>query len=202
MSGSSSSGWIGRDLLPAVLTVGVVVVGVHAHRAGAVQRQDGDDVLEAGGLHASQQIAHGAAVELEHAEGVAAREEFVGRRVVERQSVEVEIDPAVGLDVLDRVTDDREVAQPQEVHLEQADGLTRRVVPAGDDRAVLRTLPHRDRVHQRLGRHDHRAGVHARVTDQAFETLRGLVDLRDVRVRVDERAHLGGFLVPLVARDR
>ncbi len=43
--------------------------------------------------------------------------------------IHVQVDTAVGLDVLQRVTDDGEVAQTQEVHLEQPDGLTRRVVP-------------------------------------------------------------------------
>ncbi len=38
------------DRLPVVLAVGVVVVGVHAHRARPVQRDDRDDVLEAGRL--------------------------------------------------------------------------------------------------------------------------------------------------------
>ena len=72
-----------RDGLAAVLAVGVVVVGVHAHRAGPVQREHRDDVLEAGGLHPPKQIAHRTAVELEYAEGVAAGEQFVGRRIVQ-----------------------------------------------------------------------------------------------------------------------
>ncbi len=186
------------DGLAAVLAVGVVVVGVHAHRAGAVQREHRDDVLEAGGLHAAQQIAHRSAVELEHPERVAAGEQFVGRRIVERQRLQHQVDSAVGLDVLQRVADDRQVAQPEEVHLQQADGLARRVVPAGDDRAVLRPLPQRDRVDQRLGAHDHRAGVHAGVADQALQSAGGLVDGADVGVGVDQAADLGGLLVPLV----
>lgn len=177
----------GFDLLPPVLAVGVVVVRVHAHRTGPVQREHRDDVLETGGLHAAQQVAHRAAVELEHAESVSAREQFVRGRVVEREGVEIEIDPPpVRLDVVDGVTDDGEVPQSEEVHLQQADGLARRVVPAGDDGAVLGALPHGNRIHQRFGRHDDRAGVDAGVTDQALEPLGRLVDLRDVRVGVDE----------------
>ncbi len=186
------------DLLPTVLAVGVIVVRVHAHRTRPVQGQDGDDVLEAGGLHTAEQIAHGAAVELEDAESVSARKQVEGRRVVERECVEVDVDAAVGLDVVDGVADDGEVSQTQEVHLEQADGLARRVVPAGDDRAVLRTLPHRNGVGERLGGHDDRAGVHACVADQALEALGRLVDGRDVGVGVDQRSNLDGFLVALV----
>ena len=188
------------DGLATVLAVGVVVVGVHAHRAGPVQRDDRDDVLEPGGLHAAQQVAHRPTVELEHAERVAAAEQLVGGRIVERDRVEVEVDAPVGLDVLECVADDRQVPQPEEVHLQQADGLARRVVPAGDDRAVLRPLPQRDRVDERLGAHDHGAGVHARVADQALQAAGRLVDGPDVRVGVDEPADLGGLLVPLVVR--
>ena len=80
------------DRLAAVLAVGVVVVGVQPHRTGPVERENRDDVLELGGLHAPQQVAHRAAVELEHAEGVAAAEQLVGGVVVERQRLQVDVD--------------------------------------------------------------------------------------------------------------
>ena len=63
-------------------------------------------------------------------------EQLVGRRVVERQVLEDQRLAAVGLDVVQRVVEDREVAQPEEVHLDQAERLARRVVELGDDRAV------------------------------------------------------------------
>ncbi|CPU61170.1 Uncharacterised protein [Mycobacteroides abscessus] len=112
--------------------------------------------------------------------------------------VQVQIDTAVGLDVVQGVADDREVAQAQEVHFQQADGLTRRIVPAGDDGAVLGTLPQRDGVGQRLRAHDDRAGVHTGVADQALQTKRCLVDVAHIRIGIDQGAHLGGLLVPLV----
>ena len=186
------------DRLPVVLAVGVVVVGVHAHRSRPVQRQHGDDVVELGGLHAAQQIAHRPAVELEHAQGVAAAQQLVGELVVERHRFQVEVNSPVGLDVFQRVADDRQVAQAQEVHLQQADGLARRVVPAGDDGPVLRSLPQRDGLGQRLAAHDHRARVHAGVADQALQAARRLVDGAHVRVGFDQAADLGGFLEPLV----
>ena len=39
------------ELLLSVLTVGVVPVRTHAHRARAIQRESGDDVVEARRLH-------------------------------------------------------------------------------------------------------------------------------------------------------
>ena len=197
----------GGDRLPVVLAVGVVVVGVHAHRAGAVQREHCNDVAESRGLHTLEELTHRPAVELEHPEGVSPGEQLVGLGIIQRQRIQVEIHVAVELEVVDRVADDREVAQPQEVHLQQADGLTRGVVPAGDDGAVLRALPHRDRLGQRLGRHDHRAGVHTGVADQPFEPQCGVVDLLDIGIGLDELADLAGLFVPIVrgigdARDR
>ena len=188
------------DRLTAVLAVGVVVVGIHAHRAGTVQRQHCDDVVELGGLHAAQQVAHRPAVELEHPQRVAAAQQLVGGLVVQRHRFQVEINSPVGLDVLDRVADDRQVAQAQEVHLQQADGLARRVVPAGDDGPVLRPLPQRDGLGERLTAHDHRAGVHAGVADQTLQSAGGLVDRADVRIRFDQAADLRGLFVPLVRR--
>ena len=79
-----------RDLLAAVLAVGVVVVGVGAHRTGPVQRADGGDVVELGGGHAAQEVAHRPAVELEHPERLAAGQQLVGGLVVEPEVVEVE----------------------------------------------------------------------------------------------------------------
>ena len=55
------------------------------HRAGPVERDQRDDVLEAVGLHADQRLAHALAFQLEHADRLAARQHLVGRRVVQRQ---------------------------------------------------------------------------------------------------------------------
>jgi len=46
-------------------------------------------------------------------------EHSIGCCVVQRESVEVEICTAARLDVLESGTDDREVSQAEEVHLEQ-----------------------------------------------------------------------------------
>ncbi len=61
----------------------------------------------------------------------------------------------------------QEVAQAQKVHLQQADGLAGRVIPAGDIGTVGRALPHGDVVHEANRGHNHRTGVHARLPDDA-----------------------------------
>ena len=122
--------WLGQfrvdrlDRLPPVLAVGVIVVRVDSHRPRSVQRQHGDDVLETSGLHAAKEIAHRGTVELKHSEGVAAGQQLVSGWIIECQCLQYYLDAPVRFDVLQRVADDREVAQAEEVHLQQPDGLT------------------------------------------------------------------------------
>jgi hypothetical protein len=60
------------------------VGGDERHRSRAVERDEGDQVGELGGADLAQGLAHPAGLELEHADGVAARQHPVGLEVVER----------------------------------------------------------------------------------------------------------------------
>ena len=188
------------DRLAAGLAAGVLVVGVRPHRAGTVERADRGDVLEGVGLHAAQQGAHRAAVELEDAEGVALLEQGVRRRVGQLEVLEHHLLAAVVLDVDQRVVEDRQVAQPEEVHLDQPELLAGRVVELGDLGAVGGTAHHRDHVEQRLARHDHAGGVHAPLALEPLEPDRGVHDGLHVGVAVVERAELAALAVALVRR--
>ena len=98
------------------------------HRARAVQRDERDEVVELRRADLAQRLLHALGLELEHADRVAAGEHLVGLRVVERQRRHVRARAARALDDVQRVLDDVEVAQAQEVHLQQAellDGLHR-----------------------------------------------------------------------------
>ncbi len=48
------------------------------HRARAIERDHGDDVLEAVGAQLAQHVAHALAFQLEHADGVAVAQHLVG----------------------------------------------------------------------------------------------------------------------------
>ena len=80
------------------------------------------------------------------------REHLVGRRVVERDLRDVE-----AADQLDRLVDHVEVAQAEEVHLQQAEPLDVAHRELGDDLLVGALLLQRHDVDQRLGA-DHDAG--------------------------------------------
>ena len=186
------------DRLAAVLATGVLVVGVGTHRAGTVERADGRDVGERIGLQRAEQRTHAGAVELEDAEGVTAAHQLVGRPVLEAELLQDDRLAAVDLDVADRVVEDAEVGQAEEVHLDQTERLAHRVVELGDDRTVLRPGHDRHDVDERLARHDDAGGVHAPVADLALEADRGLVDGADVGVLAVQRAELAAVVVALV----
>ena len=188
----------GGDFFAAVFAVGVGPVRAHAHGPGAVQRESGHDVIEAGWFHAFQQLTHATGVQLEHAQGVAARKKFVGGHVLGFQGFQVQVNAAVGFDVFNAVADNGEVAQPQEVHFQQANGLTGGVRPAGDQRAVGRPLPHGDAVEQRHARHNHGTGVHAGLPNDALQPPRGFVNVTHIGVILNEPAHLTGFAIAFV----
>ncbi len=184
--------------LASGLAAGVLVVGVGAHRAGPVERADRGDVLEGVGPHRPQQRPHRPAVELEDAQGVAALEQPVGGLVGELEVLEHDLLAAVGLDVLERVVEDGEVAQPQEVHLDQAQRLARGVVELGDHRPVGGPLEQRDHIDQRLAGHDHAGRVHAPLALQPLDADRGVDDLLHVAVGVVERPELAALAEALV----
>ena len=60
--------------------------------------------------------------QLEHADRIAARKQLVGRPVIERERPDVEIDTAP-LQEFDRLDDDGQRLEPQEVELNEAGGL-------------------------------------------------------------------------------
>ena len=188
----------GHHGLAAVLAVGVVVVGIGAHGPGSIEGEDGRDVLEGVRLHRAQERAHRAAVQLEDPEGLATREEVEGRAVGEREVLEDDGVTAIGLDVGKAVIEDGEVAQPEEVHLEQAQGLARPHVELRDDGAILLATPHRDDVHEWFAAQDHAGRMHAGLALQALESSRGVDDLGDIGIRFVERAELGGLAVARV----
>ena len=96
------------DLLQAVLTLGVVVVRIDIHRARSIQGDQCRDVVEVIRLE-----------ELEDAQRIAARQQLVGLLVVQRNLSVVDGRLAVAFDVAQRIPDDREIGQAQEVHLDQ-----------------------------------------------------------------------------------
>ena len=80
--------------------------------------------------------AHGTALQLEDPDGVAPAQHLEGLVVVEGDVVDVEPGAGGDLDEVERPLDDDEVAQAQEVHLQQAEVLHPVHLVLGDDGGV------------------------------------------------------------------
>ena len=132
-------------------------------------------------------------------------EQLVGLGVVEGDVVDVELDAPGLADDLERVGDDVEVAQAQEVHLEQAELLDAVHLVLGDDRArprragaVLGLALDRQVLGERLLGDDHRGGVDAVLAAQALEALGHVDDLAGVGVGLVHLPQLAGHLVAVL----
>ncbi|CAB4835646.1 unannotated protein [freshwater metagenome] len=188
------------DLLATVLAVGVVVVHVRGHGTRAIQGDERGHVLEAIGPHRTDERAHRWRLELEHADGVATTQQLVGLGIVERHVVDVDIDAAGGLDEHERVGDDIEVAQPEEVHLEQTELFDTVHLVLRDDGCVLDVAAglgfalDRQVLGERILGDHHRGSVYAVLAAQSFETARDVDDLVGIGVVRVHVANLRGHL--------
>ncbi len=197
-----------RDRLAAVLAVGVLVVPVLRHRARAVQGDERGDVFEVGGRERAEQRAHRPTFELEHADGVAPAEQVERRRVVEGDAVDVGTRAGALGDEVERDLEDVEVAQPEEVHLEQPEVFDPVHLVLRDDRSVLDAPAgfglalDRQVLGERVARDDDGGGVDAVLAAQTLEAASDVDDALGVGIGLVERAQLGGHLVAVfVTRD-
>ena len=183
-----------RDLLLPVLPLRVDRDVLHRPRA--VERDERDQVLEHGGLHLAERLAHARRLELEDTVRLAAREHRVGLLVVERDRPDVE----AAADQRDRLVDHVEVAQAEEVHLQQAERLDRVHRELRHDFLVGALLLERHDLHQRR-RADHDAGGVDRVLPrQPFERPREVDDLARDGIGVVRHLQVGARLEAVLER--
>ena len=166
-----------RHLLLTVLPLRVA--GDVAHRPGPVERDERDQVVEDRRLDLPQRLAHARRLELEHADRVALLEHRVGLLVVERELADVDVP-----DQCARLVDHVEVAQAEEVHLEQAERLDVVHRELRHDLLVRALLLQRHELDQRA-RADHDSGGVDRVlARQPLERPRQIHDLPRDRIGV------------------
>ena len=111
---------VGDGRLLAVHTVDVGRNHAGAQRARAVQGDQCHDVLVLGGLHVLDRGRHAGGLDLEDASGVAGTHELKDLGVVKGNLFLFDVDAEVLFDVCLGLGDNRQRAQAQEVHLEQA----------------------------------------------------------------------------------
>lgn len=117
---------VGADVLEEGVFVGDLDVAVAAadevgdqvHGPGAVEGDEGDDVVDVGELELAAEVAHAWGFELEDARGAALVEEGEGGGVVVGEALPGDGALVVGLDELFGLLDDGEGLEAEEVHLE------------------------------------------------------------------------------------
>src|SRR5579863_9482741 len=125
------------DRLTPVLAVGVIVVHVRCHRAGPVERNKGRNVPQGCWQQGPDQGPEVGAFQLENTDRVTPLEQAERRRVVEVDVVYVGAVAGVQLDHVQGPLDHAQVAQPEEVHLEQAQLVDGVHLVLGDYRGVF-----------------------------------------------------------------
>ena len=171
---------------------------------GPVERDRGDDVLEAVGLELLQHLAEAARFELEHAGRVAARDHLVDVGVVDAGSCRCRAASPGGallVDQLHRGLDHGQRLEAEEVELDQAGLLDLLHRELGDDLVVLAAEARHVLPQRLLGDHD-AGGVHAGVAVEPLERRGEVEQLAVQRALVVELLELGRLLDRLAHRRR
>ena len=168
-------------LLAAVLAGDVA--GNVVHRAGAVEGDQRDDVLDAVGLEAAERVPHARAFQLEHAGRSTTPQHLVGRPVVERQSGKVDLDPCLAQHGA-RVVEHGERLQPQQVELHEAGHLGVLHRELGRRHLRARIAVERNQLAERPVADDDARGMGGGVAVQPFELERYLDQAGDGRIVV------------------
>src|SRR3989344_1949769 len=156
--------------------------GNEGHRPRAIQRHHRVDVVNGGGFQVDEVGRHAAACELEDSERLAARKHFKGLRVVEREAFEVHLYLQPFTHPRDRVGENREVGEAEEVEFEEARFFNGVHVILRDDVVALRVYLDGGEIGHRRGRDDDACRVDADVPRVAFHLLREVEDLTSVRI--------------------
>ena len=152
----------------AVLAGDEVVDHPAAQRAGTIERVQRDEIVEALRLGLAQNVAHTRTFKLEDTVGLTVGKDLIRLRIVERNRIEIDDRAGRRADFLDRIVQQRERAETEEVHLEQADALDFLHGPLGRDFVVLAFVERRE-IGDGSRRNHHAGGVHRGVAGHALE---------------------------------
>jgi hypothetical protein len=199
------------DRLLAALAPDVDLVHPGVERAGAQQRVRRHEVVEAVAAHLPEHVGGERRLELEDAGRAPRAQHAVRLGLVEAERVEVEPRAGARLDRLERVVDDRERREAEEVHLQHARLLeaVHVVLRDGDllvavaaARALAGLRAHGDELVHRPRRDHHAGGVHAGVARQPLERDGVVEQLAVARLVLVQPADVGHLLDGLGHRQR
>ena len=194
--------WItGCGAFPFLAVLAPAVVGDVGHRAGTVERDGGDQVLEPVGAHLPQRVAHALAFHLEHPAGIAFLQHLEGLGVVERQAVEVDRDVQAFQEVFGAAQDGQR-GQAEKVEFDQAGlfDMLHRILR--DQEVGFRVAVERHQFDQRAVADDDAGGVGGGVAIQALDAQGDFQQAADAFVFVAQGLQPGLAVHRLLQRDR
>ncbi len=142
---------------------------------GPEEGDHGRQVVDRGRPELLDVAAHARRLELEDAGRLARGQQLEGLGVVERDGLEVDALAAVLLDEVDRLAQDGQVGEAQEVELEQAQRLDAVHLVLRHERVRVGRTLERHELGQRLAADDHAGGMGRGVAGDALDLL-GEVD--------------------------
>ena len=182
--------------------LGVVLAGHEpgdgVHRAGAVQGDDGGDVLDVLGLQPQAHAGHAGGFHLKYAPGLALGQHVEGGLVIHGNVCQAEV-RVVPLDHFHRVVQHRQVPQAQKVHFQQAQLLQGHHGILADHGFVIFRQGYIF-VH-RLPGDDHAGGVGGGVPGHSLQGPGGVDELVDSGVSLVQVRQLFGQLQSVLQGD-
>ena len=169
------------------------------HRTGAVQGVGGDQVFEAIRRHLHQEVLHSAGFKLKNASRFAPAKKFEHLPIGEVDVLDVDLSSLDLLHQVDGSLQRAERAQPEKVHLQQANLLDDRTFELRED--VLAALVERNEIFQRLIGDDDTGSVHAGVAGHAFQSLGDVDDFFRADVGLVKLVQLRHALERLIDRN-
>ena len=155
------------------------IAGDGIHRAGAVERNGGDDVFKILRLHVGQEAAHAAGFKLEHAVRFALGDHVVDGLVVQWNVFGFHIHACVAHQV-ERVANDGQRAQTEKIHLEQTEFFNRAHRELRGDDLVVALKRHV--IGDRFIGDEHARRMGGRMAGQTFERTARIDQALDARV--------------------
>ena len=165
--------------------------GDRIHGTGTVKGHDCRNIFNRTGLHVHTDTGHARRFQLENALGLTLPEHLESSIVI----IRCRVHGKSGIDLLNlhfRVTNDRQVPQAQEIHLQQAQFLNGGHGVLGDDGIVISGQGHIT-THRLRGDHN-TGGVGGSVSGHTFQAHGGVDELFDPVIPIVHFLQLGGNL--------
>ena len=185
------------NLLLTVTTLDEVIDHAAAQGARAIQGHERNHVFKMLRRQFLDQVGNPRRFHLKDAGRIAFGQKLTRFRIVERNSIDVEIDAVVLIDHLDRITDDSQGSKAEKVHLEQSQVFDKILFILRRKIAFLGVLDRYVIVDGRR-RNDDAGSMGRRVAHQAFERFSEVDQTVDRIVRLVFTAELFAHLQGLV----